>query len=57
VEPFVDRRDVYDGFVACGELVVPGSQAAVAFEAVDAALDGVTLAVDAGVECRWPATL
>jgi hypothetical protein len=42
------------GFVADGELVVPGRDGAVAFETVDAALHGVALAVDDRVESGWP---
>ena len=36
------------GFVADGEFVVPGGDGAVAFEPVDAALDGVALPVESG---------
>ena len=43
------------GLVADGELVVAGGQGAVAFEPVDAALDGVPLFVDLAVEGGWPA--
>jgi len=54
-EPFVDGGDVDGGLVADGELVVAGGQGAVAFEPVDAALDGVPLFVDLAVEGGWPA--
>jgi hypothetical protein len=56
-KPFVDHGDVDGGFVAGGEFVVAGGHGAVAFEAVDAALHGVALLVDAGVEARWSAAL
>jgi hypothetical protein len=38
------------GFVTNGEFVVAGRHGAVAFEAVDAALEGVALLVDLGFE-------
>ena len=52
-EPGVDRGDGDGGFVADGEFVVAGGQGAVLFELGDAALDGVALLVDLGVEGRW----
>jgi hypothetical protein len=43
-------------FVTDGEFVVPGGDSAVAFDAVDAALDGVVVLVDLGLEAgRSPA--
>jgi hypothetical protein len=48
---------MYGGFVADGEFVVPGGDGAVAFEPVDAALDGVALLVDLPVEGGWSAAL
>src|SRR2546430_14364127 len=45
------------GLVADGEFVEPGRYRAVTLESVDAALDGVALFVDLGVECGWPAAL
>jgi hypothetical protein len=39
-EPFVDQSYLDGGLVADGELVISGRRGAVAFEAVDAALDG-----------------
>jgi hypothetical protein len=55
VEPFVDGSDVDGGFVADGQLVIPGGDGPVAFEAVDAAFNGVALLVQLGVEGGWPA--
>jgi hypothetical protein len=45
------------GFVADGEFVVSGGDGAVAFEPVDAALDGVALLVDLRVERWWTAAV
>jgi hypothetical protein len=45
---------VEDGLVAGSEFVVSGGHGAVAFESVDAALDGMTLPVVQGAECRRP---
>jgi hypothetical protein len=45
------------GGVADGELVVPGGEAAVVFEVVEAALDGVPVLVGLGVEGRWPSAV
>jgi hypothetical protein len=55
VQPLVDGDDVDGGFVLDREFVVAGSDGAVAFEPVDAALHGVALSVDVRVERRWPA--
>jgi hypothetical protein len=57
VEPFVDGCDVEGGLVADGELVEPGGDGSMAFESVDAAFDGVTAAVVAGVEGGWTAAV
>jgi hypothetical protein len=42
-EPFVDRSDVDGGFVADGQLVVPGGDGTVALEPADAAFSRVAL--------------
>jgi hypothetical protein len=55
-EPDVDRGDVQGGLVAQGELVIAGGDRSVLFEQVDAALHGVALPVDLGVERRWAAS-
>jgi hypothetical protein len=49
-EPFVDRGDVEGGEVADGELVVAGSDGAVALEPADAAFHSVALLVQFRVE-------
>src|SRR5260221_9232498 len=49
-EPFVDRGDVEGGEVAEGELVVAGSDGAVALEPADAAFHSVALLVQFRVE-------
>jgi hypothetical protein len=54
-EPFADGGDVEGGFVADGELVVPGGDGAVALEPADGALDGVPLLVLLLVEGPGPA--
>jgi hypothetical protein len=56
-QPLVDGGEVDGGLVADGEFVEAGGRGAVAFDAVDAAFDDVTLLVDAGVEGRWSAAL
>lgn len=56
LEPFVDGGDGHGGFVADGEFVVSGGHGAVAFEPVDAALDGVALFVGFGIEGGWAST-
>ncbi|MEU8285442.1 hypothetical protein AB0C01_13985 [Micromonospora sp. NPDC048905] len=48
--PFIDRDDVEAGLVADDELVVPGRERAVAFQAVDVALRSVALLAVLGVE-------
>jgi hypothetical protein len=53
----VDDRDSDGGCVADGEFVVSGGEAAVVFEDVDAAFDGVPVAVDDWVECWWPSAV
>jgi hypothetical protein len=55
-EPFADGGDVEGCFVADGEFVVAGGDSAVAFELVDAALDGVALLVGFPVEGGGPAS-
>ncbi|WP_406229558.1 hypothetical protein [Nocardia sp. NBC_01009] len=55
-EPLVDDGDVDGGQVADGEFVVSGGHGPVLFELVDALFDGVAVAVDRWVECRWSAT-
>jgi pimeloyl-ACP methyl ester carboxylesterase len=52
--PFANVGDVDGGLVAYGEFVVAAGSTSVAFEAVDAALHGVALLVDVGVEGRPP---
>ena len=54
-EPFADAGDMEGCFVADGELVVSGSDGAVALEPVDATFDGVALLVFLLVECGRPA--
>jgi hypothetical protein len=49
-QPLVDGGDVDGCLVADGELVVAGGDGAVAFEAADAAFDGVALLIQLGVE-------
>lgn len=49
----VDAGDLDCGGVAHGELVVAGGETAVVFEVVDAAFDGVSVAVGEGVERWW----
>lgn len=48
---------MHGGVVADGGFVVAGGQGSVAFQLVDAALDGTALPVDVGVEARRPAAL
>lgn len=55
-QPLVDGRDEDGRLVADGELVVPRGDRAVALEAVDPALDSMTLAVVNWVEMRRPPT-
>jgi hypothetical protein len=55
-KPVVDDGDLEGGFVADGELVVPGGHGTVPFEPVDAALDGVALPVVKRAERGRPAT-
>src|SRR4051794_21809518 len=52
-EPPVDVGDTDGGGVADGELVVAGGECTLVFEGVDAALDGVPVAIDHGVEAGW----
>jgi hypothetical protein len=51
----VDDGDVYGRGVADGEFVVAGGEAAVAFERVDAAFDGVPVLVGFRIERGWSA--
>jgi hypothetical protein len=48
--------DVGESFEAQGQLLVAGGETPVLFVQVDAALDGVPLAVDVGVEPWGPPT-
>ncbi|MEV4582368.1 hypothetical protein AB0K16_55055 [Nonomuraea jabiensis] len=54
MKSFADRGDQDRGFVADGEFIVPGSDSAVAFEPVDAALDGMAPLVHLGAEGGGP---
>lgn len=54
LQPLVDAGDVYGGFVADSELVIPGRDCPVAFEPVDRALHGVAFAIVDGIELGRP---